>query len=426
MFCERCGTKLDPAAAGLAEFCAACSTFVGEECWDAVGACRSCAESGRAPRAVGLVAVRRARRQLRIARGEVDALEAVARVSAEPPQLTLETWFARRRVDLIRDASRRAALATAPRYATRLVPLEREIAAEHAGLLLRLDALEGRTAAGGVVPRGAIPRPRAAAPAPAPFAWRSRLSDLRLPLALGLLLAAALLAPRLAALVAGPAGSTVSRSVSAASPEAGVAAARGTPAQASAPARSAEVPDAASFTFDAMRMGETLAGDLSIARGSTEQVQVAPRPSAVDRSLRLSSDAEGAGAEVCLAPPFPVGGAEMQVLTADDRAELFMTLGQRSAPVVRFVVGGGRADLNGATAPVRIDAGQWFRLAIHRDPIGTMTSASIEQVRGTGHATSLSASSETGDAADGTGLCIGLSDGEAGIEAFINDLEVRP
>jgi hypothetical protein len=173
-------------------------------------------------------------------------------------------------------------------------------------------------------------------------------------------------------------------------------------------------------------MGETIGGDLSIARGSTEQVQVAPRPSAVDRSLRLSSDAEGAGAEVCLASQFPVGGAEMQVLTADDRAELFMTLGQRSAPVVRFVVGGGRADLNGATAPVRIDAGQWFRLAIHRDPIGTMTSASIEQVRGTGHATSLSASSETGDAADGTGLCVGLSDGEAGIEAFINDLEVRP
>lgn len=409
MFCERCGTKLDRVAARGARFCASCATFVGGECWVEGAACRTCVDSGRGHAAVGLMAVRRAGRQMAATRAEVDGLEAIARISTgQPPQIDLETWFARQRARLVRDAARRAAAETAPRYTARLRPLEEEIMASFVDIGSRLDALEAGHPHEERRARSAVITP----------------SQRRLLLVLGVALLAAVLVPRLVDRWAVPGGSGVGIAAVTASPEAGVAATRGTPAE--LPRSDPPAEESLTFiTFDRLRMGTEIGGELSLEHGSPDQVSVSPRPSAVDRSLALVSDAAGVGAQVCIDTSFEVGTAELEMLVSDERASVLLSFGDPTTPDARLVLGGGEIELNGAVAPAAVDAQHWYRAILERDRSAATAGASVRDADGSGRPASVAVSLPAAEAGAAPGLCIGLADGVAGVELLINNVEVR-
>lgn len=416
MFCERCGTKLDRDAARQAHFCAACATFVGDECWVDGEACRNCADAGRASAAVGVRAVRRTHRELVALTREVDGLETIARLSGEArQQLALEAWFVRHRARLVRDAARHAAGRSAPRYAGRLRPLEGEVTATYVEIIDRLDALEAGDAQDARTRR-----------------VRVRIPDIsptqqRVVLVAGVVLIGALLAPRLADLGAAPGGSLAGIGVPTSSPEDGVAASRGSPSPAPAPG-TADPGTAApgvpvSMTFDELRMDSVIGDELSIQRGTEEQVSVSAQPTSVDRSLRLVSDAGGIGPVVCMDTAFEVGTVELELLVSDERASVQVMVGDAGA-LDRFIIEPGRIQFNGTDAPAAIEAGQWYRAGIEREDSFGLASAFVASADGNGH-DRFTARAPALTAGDGSAICFGLADVDPGIELLINNVEVR-
>ena len=314
IFCESCGAIVpigrDPAEA---HYCADCGSYVCSSCWDGdASRCTTCASlvTGR-PRGsrASLVWARKAFRDLSRVRPELEALDVHVH-RRERDVRALERKLLMIRAEESTAAALRA-LADAP-PSDQVRSLRQQVEIER----LRVTGVSREPKAHSValtLPRVGTVTSLTTATRPVRAGWKrlrtlvpiSRIGALRLPHPSSRSLTAAAMvltaagAVVLVVVIGAAIQSTAARPPIAAlgspTPEGEVAG--GNPSPGSSPSSGASAAPIIA-TFDELVMGEELPSEWRVL-GGVDQAQVAPFPTAVDRSMRVTSAADGTATTVC-------------------------------------------------------------------------------------------------------------------------------
>jgi hypothetical protein len=164
-----------------------------------------------------------------------------------------------------------------------------------------------------------------------------------------------------------------------------------------------------------------------IERGERGQVAVAAFPSAVDRSLELSTSDSGAGVAICRTIASPVAQLTIDAWIESAESRLLLAVGSaapdpgRSTWLLATHVGPGVA----VDRTVRVTAGAWYRFEFVARP---GASGAMWSVRPMEDGNRSAASVADGQVAleEASELCVGLAEGTPGVRALIDDLTFGP
>jgi hypothetical protein len=428
VYCERCGTYLDLVAAVPVHSCPACHSIACQSCWNAPRRrCDGCAADAgaAAPRLRGGLA-----RSLAVLRSldelgsEVEALSEPRTADGAAPEFRddLDLLLLAARITTLRDEADEALRRAPPRSAKRAADVRQRIETMATALEQRIAELQlGRLREPETV-EDTVDRP-------APWAsWWSPARGMTVIHAAG----AAVLLVAVAAVAFAPAAAPESfvpaRPVETESPAEGVLG--GDPAGGSAEATPAAADPTAlvgatKITFDDLRMSADVGPEWRIERGERGQVGVAGFPSAVDRSLELSTSESGAGVAICRTMAVPIAqlGIDAWIESAESRLILAVESvapdPRRSTWLLATHVGPGAA----VDRTVRVTADGWYRFELVARAGADGAAWSVRPI-GDGVRSSASvadgevAMSELGE------LCVGIADGSPGARALIDDLTI--
>jgi hypothetical protein len=422
VYCERCGTYLDLVAAVPVHSCPACHSIACQSCWNVPRRrCDGCAAvaGDAAPRLRGGLA-----RSLDVLRS-LDELGSEVEALTEPGTAgragrergdDLDLLLMVARIATLRGEADEALRRAPPRSAVRAADVRQRIETGATALEQRLAELQfGRLREPESVER---PAPRASWWSPGRTATLIRAAG-------GAVLLVAVAAVALAP-AASPENFVPVQPAESESAAEGVLG--GDPAEATpTPAEPTAVATATQITFDELRMTAPVGPEWRIERGERGQVGLAAFPSAMDRSLEISTSASGAGVSVCrtLASPVAELTIDAWIESAESRLLLAVASGapdprQSTWLLATDVVPGAAVDRT-----VRVTADAWYRFELVARPGGSDARWSV---RPTENGTESTAPVADGQVAlqEAAELCVGLADGTPGVRALIDDLTIGP